>query len=185
VLSVHDILILGLGNALLTDDAVGLRLARDVAVALTDDARVRWCGGAPPACGLDLLDVLAEARAAMLFDAIRVGEPHPGRAWHFTLAALAHTRHASHVHDLNLATVLHLGRQLGLRLPDDEAVHVFGVEVEDDRTFGEEMTPKLEAAYPDLRDGLIEDVRGLLRNRAFARRAPAGSLRDPALQTQA
>jgi hydrogenase maturation protease len=161
---------------------VGLRLAYDVAVALVDDPRVRWCDPGPSACGLDLLPLLDGARAAILFDALRVRDPEPGRAWHFTLATLAGTRHASHVHDLNLATVLHLARRLGFAVPDDEAVHVFGVEVEDDRTFATEMSPRLEAAYSDLRDGLIEDVRGLLRSAAFARRGPAGSLRDPALQ---
>jgi hydrogenase maturation protease len=183
--SVRDILILGLGNPLLTDDAVGVRLAYDVAVALADEPHVRWCDIGGAACGLDLLGTFTGARAAILFDALRVTDPQPGRAWHFTLAALAATRHASHVHDMNLATVIHLGRRLGFAVPADEAVHVFGVEVEDDRTFATEMSPRLEACYPDLRDDLIEDVRSLLRNRAFARRAPAGSLHDPALQTQA
>ena len=63
----RSVLVLGLGNPILTDDAVGLVVARRVRAALTpeDDIEVEEAEVA----GFALLDLLAERRAAVIVDA--------------------------------------------------------------------------------------------------------------------
>ena len=66
------------------------------------------------------------------------------------------------VHDANFATALELGRRMGMHVPADDDVHVFAVEVFDNLTFAEELTPALEAALPDLVDEMLAEIVELL-----------------------
>ena len=137
-------LIIGLGNSLLRDDAVGLRVARQVRASLSgrEDIEVaeETCGG------LRLMERMIGFDRAILIDAIRSGRP-PG-----TVRTLdprdMRTQHSASSHDVNLPTALALGRRTGARLPADDRLSVIAIEAEDVETFGEEMTAAVEAAVP-------------------------------------
>jgi hydrogenase maturation protease len=137
-------LIVGLGNPLLRDDAVGLRVARQVRASLgeREDVEVveEACGG------LRLMERMVGFDRAILIDAIRSGRP-PG-----TVRTLdprdMHTQHSASAHDVNLPTALAFGRRTGARLPPDDSLQIIAIEAEDVETFGEDMTAAVEAAVP-------------------------------------
>lgn len=154
-------LVVGLGNPILTDDAVGVRLARDLHRAIGERPGLAWLEECSVG-GLNLLDVLQGHDRLVCLDSVKTRDARPG-AWHrFTAAALRPTMNLSNVHDANFATALELGRRLGLRLPPDEQIHIFAVEIADNLTFGERMTDELEARYPAVRDAILAAVRDLL-----------------------
>lgn len=153
--------ILGMGNPILTDDAVGVRLAGDVKKYLGDIPNllvVEECSVG----GLNLLDFLEGYDQAVVLDAIHTRGGGPGDCYRFTAEDLRDTSNLSNVHDANFATALELGRCLGQRLPRDEDIHVFAVEVLDDLTFGEDLTPVLERAYPACLQTVMEGLEDLL-----------------------
>jgi hydrogenase maturation protease len=137
-------LIIGLGNPLLRDDAVGLRVARQVAAALggREDVEVveEACGG------LRLMERMVGFDRAILIDALRSGRP-PGTVLTLDPRDM-HTQHSASSHDVSLPTALALGRRTGARLPADDQLSVIAIEAEDVETFGEEMTAAVEAAVP-------------------------------------
>lgn len=154
-------LLLGMGNPILRDDAVGCRLARDYAGRRPPRPDVRVV----PECsvgGLNLIDVVAGCDRLVVFDAIRTGGAPPGTWYAFGGDALRETVHLSSIHDANFATALELGRRLGEPLPADGDCHIFAVEVEDERTFDEAMTPRLERLYPALSKAIFARVDLLL-----------------------
>jgi hydrogenase maturation protease len=153
--------VLGMGNPILTDDAVGVRLARDLRRELAgreDVDVVEECSVG----GLELLAYLEGYERAVVLDAIHTTDGAVGDCYRFTAADLAPTVNLSNVHDANVATALALGRRLGHRIPRDEDIHVFAVEVLDDLTFGTELTPALAAAYPACRELVLDAVHELL-----------------------
>lgn len=141
-------LVLGLGNPILSDDGVGIHIVRAL-------ERGRPAGVAPDIVvaeasvgGLRLLELLAGYERVIIVDAIQTPGGHPGEVYRLHINDLHTSLHAGSSHDLSLADALALGRGLGLALPDDEAITIVAVEVEDVLTFGERCTPAVEAAIP-------------------------------------
>lgn len=151
-----------MGNPILRDDAVGVRLARDVGQDLAGTPGL----DVVPECsigGLDLIDVVAGYDRLIVIDAIRTQGGSPGSLYRFTGLELRDTLHLSNVHDANFATALELGRWMGRVLALAEDVHIFAVEVEDAETFGEELSAPVAAAYPRLRAEILAGVKDLVR----------------------
>lgn len=152
-------LLVGMGNPLLGDDAVGVRLARDCKQKLggTGDLEViEEC----TAYGLDLIELFRGFERVVILDSARGSRPG---SWYRTDArSLASTVHLMSIHDANLATALELGRRLGVPLPDDAEILIFAVEVEDSCTFSERMTPVMENAYPEYAEAILLQVREVL-----------------------
>jgi hydrogenase maturation protease len=135
-------LIIGLGNPLVTDDSVGLRVAaalREHLVGRPEVAVVEDYWG-----GLRLMEQMVGYDRAIVIDAICSGAL-PGTIHHLTTGDMPTQRSASS-HDMTLPTALALGRQAGLRLPEDEAIALVGIEAEDILNFGETCTPAVAAA---------------------------------------
>jgi hydrogenase maturation protease len=144
------ILVLGLGNPLVGDDGVGLRVAARLKELLKDRPDVEvdedYWGG------LRLMERMAGYDRAIVIDAICTGAP-PGTIHHLHPDSIPTQRSAS-AHDVNLPTALAFGRQHGIELPDDQNVLLVGIEAEDVLTFSESCTPNVEAAIPRA----VEDV---------------------------
>ena len=154
-------LVLGMGNPYVADDSVGLRLAAALRGLLEGLPGVDWATDCA-AGGLELLDILAGHQRLLVFDAIRTRGGRPGD-WHrFDASALRETRHLGSIHDANFATALELGRALGMDLPADDEIHIFAVEIQDNETFSESLSPPLQAAWPVYSSGILEEAAKLL-----------------------
>ncbi len=137
-------LVLGLGNPLICDDSVGLRVVSKLKPLLADRDQVDV--GEDYWGGLRLMERLVGYQRAVVVDAICTGAA-PGTIHHLTPGAVPTQRSAS-AHDVNLPTALEFGRRAGLPLPRNEDIHLVGIEAEDILTFSESCTPAVAAAIP-------------------------------------
>ena len=136
------ILVLGLGNPLLGDDAVGLhvvqrlrpRLAGRPGVEVDED----YWGG------LGLMERMIGFDRAVLVDAICSGA-EAGTVQVLSPEAIP-TRHSVSAHDVDLCTALALGRQAGALLPATTSIRLVAIEAADVLTFSEECTPPVRAS---------------------------------------
>jgi hydrogenase maturation protease len=153
-------LLLGMGNPILRDDAVGIRLAADLGQRLGRlnglDVVAECSVG-----GLELLPVIQGYDRLVVFDSIKTRGGTPGAWYRFAANDLEPTMNLANVHDTNFATALELGRRSGLAVPPPEAIHIFTVEILDNLTFDEHMTPVLEQAYPEYANAIFNEVRAL------------------------
>ena len=153
------VLVLGLGNDILTDDAVGLHVARAVRSALADEADVAV--EETTEMGLALLDAIADREALVLVDAVQTGRAPFGHIHEFSSADLSGVLTTS-PHFLGVGETLALGRSLGLTMPRD--VRILAIEVADPLTLGEELTPAVAAAVKAAAERVVE----LARSFAYA-----------------
>lgn len=137
-----------MGNPILSDDAVGVRLARYLRERLLnvpDLTVIEECSIG----GLNILDLVEGYDRLIVLDSIKGAGGKPGDWYRFSGADLRETMNLRNVHDTNFATALELGRRMGQKIPREEEISIFAVEVEDNLTFSERMTEVLERRFPE------------------------------------
>jgi hydrogenase maturation protease len=150
----ENILILGLGNEILSDDGIGPRLSRDLSVIIVRPeikTTTACCGG------LEIMENIRGYKKVIIIDAIKTQDGKPGDVYYFTPEDFRETSNLSSVHDVNFITALRLGDILDLDLPGD--LHIIAVEITEDREFSENLTPSLRKKYPEI----LEEVSLLIR----------------------
>ncbi|HSR12882.1 MAG TPA: hydrogenase maturation protease [Thermodesulfobacteriota bacterium] len=151
-------LILGMGNPILSDDAVGLLLARELHGKI---------GGTDTACsamvGMDLLELLDGYETVFILDAMTTPGGSAGEWCRVSENDHAGTRHLFSSHGHNIFQLMELGRRCGLRMP--RIGGVYGVEIGDEVAFGEDLSPELCSKFPAIADGIAGDILCRLKER--------------------
>ncbi len=154
--------VLGLGNPMLGDDAIGLRVAAAVqgllAAAPVPGVEVRTSERA----GLDLIFLLAGASHAVIVDSIQVARPRPGRVRRLSVADLPCAGRLAGAHDVSVADALELGRMLGVAVP--ESVEIYAVEGSSVSTLSQTLSAPVAAIVAPL----ARRLHSRLRRRAEA-----------------
>ena len=138
-------LVLGLGNDILADDAVGILAARALKErleAVADVQETSWHGVA-------LLELFIGYERAILLDAVMTGKHAPGTIIEINPDELSPVQGAS-PHFTGLPEMIAMARELELEFPKN--FRIFAVEVADPHTVGGEMTPAVRDAIPALCD---------------------------------
>ncbi len=141
-------LIVGLGNPILTDDGVGVKVAYAVEEALSPNIPENLTITEASVGGLRLMELMVGFDRVILIDAILNGSNF-GSIHQMTLDDLRQitpTEHSASAHDTSLITALDAAKQLGLHLPTDFAC--IAIEVENVLDFSDQPTPAVAAAIP-------------------------------------
>ena len=148
-------LVLGLGNPILSDDGVGIKVAHEVANQLHNpQVTVAETSGA----GLSLLDSIVGYDKVIIIDAIQTEEGNTGQIYRMKPEDFSPTKHFSSPHQINLLTALELGKMLDLALP--QKITIFTVEAKDITSFSEKCTPEVEQAIPEVVKMVLEELVG-------------------------
>jgi hydrogenase maturation protease len=146
-------LILGLGNSILTDDAVGFAVAEEVGRRLhRGDVTVTEASLG----GLSLLELVVGYDRVIIIDAIQTGSHKPGEIYRLRPDEFHGSVRAASAHDIGLAGALALGAQLGMQIP--KQIVIFAIEAADVDTFGEQLTPAVSAAVPEAVDLVLQEL---------------------------
>ncbi len=148
-------LLLGLGNPLMRDDSVGLKVAQLLRSLLVDQPDVLvdedYWGG------LRLMERMIGFDHVIVVDAIRTGA-EPGTIHKLGLDDVP-TQRSTSAHDVNLSTALAVGREAGADLPSDEHILLIGIEAADVQTFDEELSVEVEKAVPSAVETVLSALR--------------------------
>lgn len=153
-------LVLGLGNPILTDDGVGVKVAYAVERALTPKMRENTTVAEASVGGLRLMEMMVGYERAILIDAlVRPDGNKPGTIHQMTLDdlhAISPTQHSASAHDTTLSTALESGKQMGLALPQE--IIIYAIEVENVTEFGEQLTSPVAEAIPKVTAAVLEKI---------------------------
>lgn len=136
--------VLGLGNEILADDALGILAARELA-RLFPPAEVEVIESSQS--GLHLLDYVTGVDRLVVIDTVQTGRAVPGEI----LVVREHdvrSAPGAAAHGTGLFDALALARQLGFPVPAD--VVILAVEAADCLTLGGPMHPAVAAALPQV-----------------------------------
>jgi len=148
-------LVLGLGNPLLRDDSIGLRVAQELRDQFEGDPDVEV--GEDYWGGLRLMERMIGFDRVIIIDAI-LTNTEPGTIHLLSLDDIPTQRSAS-AHDVNLPTALEFGRRVGAVLPPASKITLIGIEAADVQTFDETLTPELERALPHAVEAVLSAMK--------------------------
>lgn len=141
--AIAKVLVLGLGNDILTDDAIGLAVVQVVRERLAGEPRIAV--RSTTEMGLALLDEITAFEGLVLVDSVQTGGAPAGHIHVFGPESLSRVVTTS-PHFLGVGETLSLGQMLGLEMP--RYVRIFAIEVADAHTLGTDMTPAVRDALP-------------------------------------
>ncbi len=145
------VLVLGVGNILLRDEGVGVRVVEALQqVTLPDGVEVLDGGTASMA----LLDCLSDRGRVIVIDAVK-GNHHPGTIYRFSPTDVGiHREITTSLHQLDLLDALAQLEFLGCAPRD---VVLYGIEPKE-VSLGLELTPEVKAALPRVIELVLSEL---------------------------
>jgi len=145
--------ILGLGNPVLSDQAVGLHVVRFLRPLLTAH-HLEVDVMESEIAGFALLELAQGWDRLILIDGIHAEGLAPGESMQLTPDDEIPSIRLRAVHEADLPTALALGRELGQVMPGE--VKVFGIQVQDEIFFGAQLSPAVQAAVPRVAQQVLD-----------------------------
>ena len=144
-------LIIGLGNPILTDDGVGVKVAFELEEQIDLDSHPELTITEASAGGLRLMEAMLGYERVILIDAFYLDPESttPGKIHHLSLddlRSLSPTQHSTSAHDTSLITALDAAEKMGYQIPVE--FFIYAVEVENILEFSETPTPAVAKAIP-------------------------------------
>lgn len=149
------VLILGLGNPILSDDGVGIKIAEELGEKIKNVDVVK-----ASIAGLNILELISGYDRLILIDSIKTQKGKPGVVYKMKLEDLSTNLHLTSSHGIDFATVIEMGKNLGYKLP--EIIDIYAVEVKDNTTFSEECTQQVKQSIPKIVEKIKKEVQKLL-----------------------
>ena len=147
----NNTLVLGIGNDILTDDAIGPKLCdflKKKFDRLPVDFEKMNVGG------LEILEFIKDYQTVIFIDAIKTADGEIGDVNLYTPANIKETLHLSNLHDTNFITALELGKSLHIKIPPK--MYIITVEIKEDMVFSEYFTEELALRYSEIKKKLVE-----------------------------
>src|SRR5512136_433594 len=101
-------LVIGIGSPVISDDAIGIRVAERIMDMNLPDVDVDEAS----ISGLDLIEMMLDYKRVVVVDAIVTRQNEPGTVMVLQADSFSHSVHGTNPHETNIATALELGRQI-------------------------------------------------------------------------
>ncbi len=161
-------LVLGLGNELAADDAIGVLVARAVCERVGATADVVESS----ASGMALIEVFAGYDRAVVVDSVQTGRNPPGTITELGLEDVGRVV-APSLHHAGLPEMAAVAGRLGLRFPSE--TRVLAIEVLDPYTLGGAVSAPVAAAIDELAQRVCGHIQDWARVGAGAQRSTAAA----------
>ncbi len=169
--TLNPILILGLGNELLCDDAIGIHLVSEFEKLFPSPA-IHFktsCTG-----GLEIVEIITGYNQVIIIDAIKTQNGVPGRVYHFTLSDFKNTSHVSSFHDISFLTALKFADYVDIKIPEN--IHILAVEIVEDMLFSDQFSASICKEYDQIKTSIKAYLDQLIPENYFEDRKNTASL---------
>lgn len=133
-------LVLGMGNTILSDDAIGIIIERYLEKTFNflpevDFKETSWGG-------FRIIDLIRGYDYVIVIDSIKTGRKVPGFIHHLRTTDLLPTLRLNSYHDINFITAIKLAEAYNEKMPSD--IDIFAVEVENNYTIKETLSVEIK-----------------------------------------
>ena len=138
-------LIIGVGNDILSDDAIGPKLVKNLEENYPGNG---WHFLTAALGGMEIVELLNGYSQAIIIDAIRTKNGVPGTVYHLIPEDFKETLHLSSFHDMNFLVALEFAKKMDLMLP--RKINIIAIEIVEDLLFSNNLSPILSKKYDQI-----------------------------------
>lgn len=135
-------LILGMGNTLLSDDAIGILVKRLLELCLKNIKNLQF--EETSWGGFRIIDIIKGFDYVIVIDAMKTGNCEPGTIKHLKINDFLPTLRFNSYHDINFITAIKLAEAMEERIPSD--IDIFTIEIIDNRTISFKLSEEIQLA---------------------------------------
>ena len=153
------VLILGMGNEILMDDGIGIKLTWELQKQIIhpdvnfDSLSIG---------GLEIIEFLSPYDTVIILDAIKTLNGIAGSVYRFIPDDFKSTLHIDNLHDISFLNALKVGEKLGIKTPSN--IQIIAIEIVEDLVFGDEFTPQVKERWEDIKVEVKDIVITILKN---------------------
>lgn len=144
------VVLIGIGNNLLSDDGVGPFLAEKIGQNLGFPHR------SVAHLSLDLLDFVLGYEFIYIFDSFRDPAIPVGEVVPLTLKDLEYQQNPTYSHGITIPIIFNIGKKIYPKMP--ESVRVFGINVSDNQTVSESFSDEINHKIDEIRNHLLKKI---------------------------
>jgi len=150
-----EILILGIGNEVLGDESLALKLVHDLKseILIPGVDYLNIFNG-----GLELLEHIQDYRTIIIIDTIKTRNGIPGTISEFNPGNFKETLHLSSRHDVSFLTSLNIGEKMGFCIPDE--IFIIAIEINPGLTFCYDLSEEISYRYKKI----LTDIKNRIEN---------------------
>jgi len=152
----NETLVLGLGNEVLRDEGLGLKIVDDLkySYSFPELAYAKATNG-----GLEILDYIRDFKALVIIDTISTETGHPGDIYYFTTENYRETLHLSSNHDVSFLTAIETGKTLGFKMPGK--IDIIAIEIFRDLWLGDKLSDVILVKYDEILSEIINFIKNI------------------------
>jgi len=146
----NGIIIIGIGNNLVSDDGIGPYLAEQIGQQLdVPHSSVTHLS-------LELLDLILGRRLIYIIDSFRNSEIPIGKVVQFTMEDLEYRQNPTYSHGITIPIIFNIGQKLYKSMPENTCF--FGINVADNETISESFSDDLTHKLAEIRNYLFKKI---------------------------
>lgn len=153
------ILVLGLGNEIRGDDAIGIVIARKIRENFSGNSLIDV--KETEEMGLSLLDFIVGYDELILIDSTQTGKSPPGTVYELSDKDLKLLTGLP-PHFVGISEILAIGTTLNLKMPIK--IKIFAIEVKDPYTITTTMTKDLSQKIPNISIKIVDYINNVIKN---------------------
>lgn len=151
------VLILGLGNDILSDDGIGPKIVKKLEkdlIITNHGMQLDFLTAATG--GLEIIEMISGFKRLVLIDAIKTTNGIPGSLYYLTPASFKDTLHISSFHDVSFLTALKMADRLNIPMP--ERIDILAIEIVEDLVFSDKFSQPVKDKFPEVYQEIMDFV---------------------------
>ncbi len=149
-------ILIGIGNPILCDDGVGIYAARSIKERLQESNHWKVDVAETSAAGLELIDLVEGYGKAILIDSTKTERFPSGQIYKLNVDELNDNTDPLNIHLMGIRGALDFGKKIGKEMP--HSISIYAIEVQDNTTFGERLSPEVQKRLPDLVIQVLQEI---------------------------
>ncbi|MHA1303657.1 MAG: hydrogenase maturation protease [Candidatus Heimdallarchaeaceae archaeon] len=150
--------IIGLGNPIVGDDAIGIRVLEYIKDKYTLPSSIEIMVDVSLS-GIGLVELFRGFDKIIIIDSMQSGQFEPGTVMRLNPEQFLSALHVSDYHNMDFFTAYKFGQEIFEDLPDNENIVIIGIEIKFVQEFSDQLTKEIQEKFIEIVNQVYQEIK--------------------------